>query len=91
MRFDALLLLMEDWPQRQIAFQCAKRFLDADQLQIVVPQLDRIGLGEVGAWVQASIRADAGAASSAKPTSRPIDRDTEDFDMNTLWCLLALQ
>jgi len=48
-RFDARGILMEDGTNRQIAFEVLERLLDRDQLQIVAPQLGRIGLGEVGA------------------------------------------
>jgi hypothetical protein len=40
-----ILWLVEDRPNRQIALQDAEGFLHGHQLQVVIPQLDRIGLG----------------------------------------------
>src|SRR6266850_517011 len=39
---------MEDRTDRQIALQGAERFFDLSELQVVVPQLHRIGLGQIG-------------------------------------------
>ena len=43
MRFDALLLLMEDGSDRQIAFEGFEGGFDLDQLQVELPELGGIG------------------------------------------------
>jgi hypothetical protein len=48
-RFDALLFLVKDGPDREIAFECFEGCLDLDELQIELPELRRVGLGEIGA------------------------------------------
>src|SRR5215831_19848177 len=53
-RFDALLVLMEDRPDRQIAFEVFKRFFHCHQLEIQAPQLGWIALGQIGAQQIAS-------------------------------------
>ena len=42
-------VLMEDGPDRQIAFEVLERLLDVDELQIELPELGRVGFGEIGA------------------------------------------
>jgi hypothetical protein len=49
MRLDALLVPMEDRTDRQIALERLERFFDGDQLQVVLPELAWIGLGQVRA------------------------------------------
>jgi hypothetical protein len=48
-RLDAVLALMEDRPDGEFAFQVLEGRLDFHQLHIELPQLRRIGGGEVGA------------------------------------------
>ena len=48
MGFDPVLVLMEDRPDRQIAFQVFERLLHANKLSVVLPQQCGIVLGEVG-------------------------------------------
>ena len=49
MRFNASLFLMEKRAQCQIALEVLKRLLDLRKLDIEVPQLRRLLLGQVGA------------------------------------------
>ena len=49
MCLDASLELMEDGTDGQIALEVLERLFDRDELQIEVPQLRRIGFGEIGA------------------------------------------
>ena len=52
--FDPLLVLMEDRPDRQIAFQILERLFDGNELGVVLPQQRGIILGEIGAQQIAS-------------------------------------
>ena len=45
----ARLKLVKDWSDREIAFEVLERLLDRNQQQIMVPQLGRVFLDEVGA------------------------------------------
>ena len=49
MRFDALFVLMEDRPDRQIALEVLERLFHRDQLEVEAPQLGGIALGQIGA------------------------------------------
>ena len=57
MRLDAVRFLTEDWADRQVALKGAERLFDLHELQIVVPQLHRIGLGQIGAQAIAAFAA----------------------------------
>src|SRR6476646_4868447 len=46
--FDSALVLMEDRPYRQIAFQVLERLLHRNELGIVLPQQRGVVLGGVG-------------------------------------------
>jgi hypothetical protein len=48
-RFDAPLVLMKDRPDGEVTFERSEGGLDFDQLQIELPELGRISLGEIGA------------------------------------------
>ena len=48
-RLDARLELVMDRADGEIAFEIFKRLFDHNQLQVVIPQLDRILLGQIGA------------------------------------------
>jgi hypothetical protein len=48
-RLDAWLVLVVNWPDRQIAFEIRERFLDLRELDLVTPQLGRVAAGEIGA------------------------------------------
>ena len=48
-RFDALLVLMVDRADRQIALEVLEGFLNLDELEVVAPQLGGIVAGEIGA------------------------------------------
>ena len=49
MRLDAGLELVKDRPDREVTLEVLERFLDCNQQQIMVPQLGRVFLDEVGA------------------------------------------
>ena len=49
MRLDGRGTLMEDRADRLIAPKGSERFFDLHKLQIIIPQLHRIGLGKIGA------------------------------------------
>ena len=49
MGFDALVALMIDRPDRQVAFEFLKRLLDFGELDVVLPEGGRVSFGEVGA------------------------------------------
>src|SRR5690348_11776226 len=48
-RLDASLELVKDRSDREVALEVLERFLDRDQQQIMVPQLGRVFLDQVGA------------------------------------------
>ena len=48
-RFDAVLALAVDRADGQIAPEILERFFDLYHLQVVIPQLRRIGVSEIGA------------------------------------------
>jgi hypothetical protein len=47
MRLDPLWTLMVDRPYREIVFQGLERRLDLDETQIVLPELSRVGGGQI--------------------------------------------
>ena len=47
--FDAVVELMVDRPQTQIAFQFLEGLLNLDELDVILPQQGRIGGREIGA------------------------------------------
>ena len=49
MRLDAMLSLMEDRPDRQIALESFEGLLDRHQTQVILPQFGWVRLGEIGA------------------------------------------
>jgi hypothetical protein len=48
-RLDVFHSLMDDRADCQIALQGAEGFFDLHELQVIVPEFHRIGIGEVGA------------------------------------------
>ena len=57
MRLDAPLVLVEDRPDGEVAFEVLEGLLHPDELEIIVPQLGRIVFGEVGAQEISSLAA----------------------------------
>ena len=47
MRLDALLALIVDGPNREVAFDVLKCFLDLDELDVEFPKLDRQLLAQI--------------------------------------------
>ena len=47
MGFDASLLLVKDWAQRQIPFEVLEGFLHVRQLRVKFPPPRRIALGQI--------------------------------------------
>jgi hypothetical protein len=59
MRLDPFGFLMEDRADRQIALQRAERLVDPHELQVVVPDFQRIGLDQIAAqmvWRQCAVQ-----------------------------------
>ena len=59
-RFNALLLLVMDRPQRQVPFQVLERFLDMDQLGVELPHLGGVAANQVGSKQIPALTASAG-------------------------------
>jgi hypothetical protein len=48
-RFDAVLELVVDRPELQVVLEILERGLDLDELDIELPQVDRISVAQTGA------------------------------------------